>query len=205
MAPAILTNILPLYPFPNLTNGTQPAFDFLSTETTRDDYGQIRIDHNLSSTDTLFGRYTIDDSQQVRPITYPGFDNAWTQRSQYLTLSESHIFSPTILNSARFSYSRSNVYQVAQTPGYTGPTCATGALTVCGLAGNPVSSLGLGTSNPVFQTQNVFSWGDDVFWTKGKHALKFGTLINYWQQFVDNNAKAGGLINFSSFADVSSG
>ena len=198
--PDVARYVMPLYPLPNLTLNNFPSFDYLSTETTRDDYGQMRIDHTLSSADTLFGRYTIDDSQQNRASSYPGFLQPWTQRSQYITLSESHIFSPALLNSGSFSFSRANAVLARQNPGYNGPTCLAGNSAVCGLSGRPVTSLSFGPGgSPIVQLQNVFGWSDDLIWTKGKHALKFGALIDYWQQGISNTAKAAGLWNFSNF------
>ncbi len=83
-------------------------------------YGQIRVDHNLTKDDSLFGRYTIEqayevvpgpgnDSSNAVPYGYKQFKDTWTSRNQYVTLSENHIFSPTLLNSARLSFSRTNV------------------------------------------------------------------------------------------------
>ena len=83
------------------------------------DWGQIRVDQNISASDTLFGRYTTDksylvsasigaplvlllasDSRNLR-VHYASYD-------QFATISENHIFSPTVLNQFRFSYSRTN-------------------------------------------------------------------------------------------------
>jgi hypothetical protein len=181
------------FPAPNLPNN---QFAWLSNESTRDDYGQVRIDRILSAADSLFGRYTIDDANQDRPIQFPGFSNLWLERQQYLTLSESHVFSPQLLNSGHFSFSRSNVSQGSSAPEYTAPgfSCVVGR-PICNI--NPGTGTGLGTAFPLGEVQNVFTWADDAFWTKGKHALKFGTLVDYFQQYVDFNPKAG-MISFSS-------
>ena len=40
--------------------------------TTDQYYGQVRIDHTFSESDTLFGRYTIDDSEKLEPRDLPG-------------------------------------------------------------------------------------------------------------------------------------
>ena len=202
VAPAIqplltgLNGVAAPFPAPNLPNN---QFAWLSNESTQDDYGQIRIDHILSAADTLFGRYTVDDATQNRPIQFPGFSNLWLELQQYVTLSESHVFSPQLVNSGHFSFSRANLSQASTAPAYTAPgfSCVAGQ-PICNI--NPGTGTGLGTavSGPVFQVQNVFTWADDAFWTKGKHALKFGTLVNYFQQYVNLNPKLAGLISFSS-------
>ena len=196
---AYMVPILQIIPFPNLTSASgQPQFDWLSTQTTSENYGQIRIDHNFSSKDTFFGRYTIDRAVQDRPVSFPGFSNDWQQGQQYLTLAEDHIFSPTLLNSARTSFSRSNVLTIPESI-YNGPqySCVTG-FPVCGVGYSGGVSTGGASAGTITEIQNVFSWGDDVFWTKGKHALKFGTLIDYWQQYADPNAKVAGMDTITS-------
>src|SRR5262249_19198142 len=71
------------------------------------DYGQGRVDHTMSASDTLFGRYTIDNGKRVSNAGGFGeFIEPSTNRNQYVTLSENHIFSPTLLNTVRLTYSR---------------------------------------------------------------------------------------------------
>ncbi|MGH9782689.1 MAG: TonB-dependent receptor domain-containing protein, partial [Terriglobia bacterium] len=52
------------------------------------------------------------------------------------------------------------------------------------------------TSEPVQFHQQIYTWSDDLFVTKGAHALKFGALINKFQQFVSLLNDAIGLIEF---------
>ena len=60
----------------------------------------------LSGADTLFIRYTIDGAVRGLPTLYPQFSSDQKSRSQWLTIEEKRILSPTLLNTARFSYSR---------------------------------------------------------------------------------------------------
>ena len=109
--------ILNLWPAPNIEPGDQ--FTYLAAESNQEDYAQGRIDHNLSSSDRLFGRYTFDDTNEIYPKLFPLFDFGLIESQQYVTLAENHMFSGTLLNSARFSYSRSHV--VAYTPSTSNP------------------------------------------------------------------------------------
>ena len=54
--------ILGLYPVPNLPNN---QFTFPSDSPSQVDWGQIRVDENISASDTLFGRYTTDKSYLI--------------------------------------------------------------------------------------------------------------------------------------------
>ena len=63
----VMAPILALYPVPNLANN---QYTFPYTSPSRVDWGQIRVDQNISASDTLFGRYTTDKSyllQRLRP------------------------------------------------------------------------------------------------------------------------------------------
>ena len=65
----------------------------------------MRVDHNFSNSDTFFGRYTVDESHH-NPLNFPTFTIGITSLSQFMTLSENHIFSPTVINTFRASFSR---------------------------------------------------------------------------------------------------
>ena len=109
--------ILALWPLPNVEPGDE--YTFLSTERTHEDYVQGRIDHTFSAKDTLFGRYTFDNTNEIYPRIFPIFDTGLIEKQQYVTFGENHIFSSALLNSGRFSYSRSHV--VDDTPSASNP------------------------------------------------------------------------------------
>ena len=69
----------------------------------------MRVDQNFSASDTFFARYTIDNAatdQTQGDYTY--FRDLAPARNQWITLAENHIFSPTVLNTVRFSFSRTH-------------------------------------------------------------------------------------------------
>ena len=104
----------------------------------------------FSSKDTLSAVYTIDDGDDVTPtIADPYSTDILTLREQVVSLEETHVFSPTLLNTARFGYSRAGYF-------FTGePTPGTPAANVPGfLAGHPVGAVVVGgsaASNPQAQ------------------------------------------------------
>jgi hypothetical protein len=191
------------YPLPNL-GATNYTFPF--TQPTRDDYGQMRVDQTISSNDSLFGRFTIDDTQQLGLVAnqqYPQNSLATQSRNQFSTLSENHIFSAAVLNTARFSFSRTAPLQ-ASTTTVTGPQVAyiqsqlnsalqTGITNVGGLTS-------FGPTSPQTTPQNIFTWSDDLFYSRGKHSLKFGTLINRYQQYLINESGYRGTATYASLA-----
>ncbi len=192
--------VLALWPIPNLP-GDQ--FTYLSTEQTHENYVQGRIDHTISSSDSLFGRYTFDNTNETYPKIFPIFDSGLVERQQYLTLAENHIFSPQLLNTGSFSYSRSHVLD--ETPSssnpnkYIGPqySCVDGQ-PICPFSISSIANFSDTTASAINNTQNIFSFGDDLFFTKGKHALKFGTLINHYDQYANLGVGQKGTVAFSN-------
>src|SRR5262249_19662522 len=74
-------------------------------QTIREDFGTVRLDHIVSSRDTLSGIYTIDDGDDFTATPLDPFSaDVVTLRSQVATIEETHVFSPSLLNTARFGY-----------------------------------------------------------------------------------------------------
>jgi outer membrane receptor protein involved in Fe transport len=191
---------LALYPEPNLPNNQYLApFSQPSTE----NYGQTRLDHAVSVNDTLFGRYTVDDGQQVTPTQgNPAFALTSLSRGQFATLSETHVFSPTVINTFRFSYSRTKIaldaLQPPSGPGFSlVPGEPLGYITVGG-----IMDLGADRNVPILHKQNVFTWSDDVFATRGRHLLKAGILVNRFQQYLETNSYVRGGVGFANLRSL---
>jgi hypothetical protein len=79
----------------------------------------VRIDHNFSASDQLFGRYSYSDSPRFRPGPFEGVadgggfnDGNETVRTQGAALSYTHLFSATLINEARIGFNRERVYRV---------------------------------------------------------------------------------------------
>jgi hypothetical protein len=203
VAPVIVP-LANLYPYPNLSSNTpglpNDRFTFPSTAVTHVNYGQIRVDQNFSASDTLFARYTVDQGVADTPVN-PGLATEFAGRNQFVTLSENHIFSPTVLNTVRVSFSLTPIdAEDIFPPQLTGPLYS-------GVQGFPIPTIGNGaltdyggiTSLPSIAVQKVYALSDDVYWTKGRHALKFGVLFNrFSEDYRHLSNERGGV----SFADV---
>ena len=194
--------------FPNPNVGlTQYTFPY--DQPTKDDYGQVRVDHNFSEKDSIFGRYTVTDSNQLQLVNYEQFLRNRFSRDQFATLSENHVFSSALLNTFRFSYSRNSLKNDPtglQLPGVPstdwfmpgtglGDIAGVGSISIGG-----VSGWGPDSFSPTFYKKNTFSYSDDMFYSRGRHALKFGALINHNQYWIMNPYYARGQISFPSAA-----
>ena len=191
-----LVNAWPV-PSPNGTDfgGIAQAFSN-PLQTIRDDFGTTRIDHTISEKDSLAGIYTIDDSADVTPTPADPFSqDVESLREQVLSVQETHVFSSTFLNTARFGYSRAGYFftgeptpgtPAAALPGFVG-SHPVGAIVVGGSsASNPAAQVGLAGSNNgsnLNVSRNLFTYEDQVMLTKGQHQLSFGA----WFQQVHSN------------------
>jgi hypothetical protein len=184
-------------------------------------YGQMRVDQNISASDSFFGRYTIDDTILNNANTavggattgtaLPQFGLFASGRNQFVTAAENHIFSPAVLNTARLSMSRTTVTdRNTYVPNPGDPPLDSPQYQL--VAGVPIGIIvlsgftGLG-GNSGFgppddgQIQTVYTLSNDLFYTRGKHAFKFGLLVNRYNQGVDGGLRTEGQATFTNVAN----
>ncbi len=209
-----------LYPHPNIGNPlTSTLYGYTYPQPTAENYGQMRVDHTFNEKDSLFVRYTIDDSSQVSPYNFyvPNNINQVLQtvgsRDQFLTLGESHVFSSVLLNTARFSFSRTNFRQDNSTtiPNGPGNPYSLGAGTNAGfpngmlmgsIAPGGLQALGTNTLAPKKGKRNLFAWSDDVNYTQGKHSFKFGVLVDHYQDYIHSEGMDKVSASFSGLSTM---
>jgi Carboxypeptidase regulatory-like domain len=180
---------------PGQTFGISQVFSS-PLQTIREDFGTLRLDQTFSAADSLAAIYTIDDGADVTatPVN-PYSTDILALREQVLSVEETHVFSPTLLNTARFGFSRAGYYFAGEpTPGTPAASVPgflsglpVGAVVVGGsAASNPQAQIGLAGSNngsnlPI--KRNIFTYEDRVTLTRGHHQLSFGA---WFQQFQSN-------------------
>ena len=222
---AVVTELLNLWPLatpaacpgPELTlpNGHASGIIgcvFSPLQHLREDFGTARLDHIFSSQDSLTGVYTIDDGHDLTETPAdPYSTDIVNLREQVLSLSESHQFSPTLINTATFGYSRAAYYFLGEpTPGSPAASVTSfvgdlpvGAVVVGGsTASNPATQLGLagsnnGTNLNVFR--NIYTYQDQATLSHGKHQFAFGVWL---QQFQSNENLALSQFGQASFAGI---
>jgi hypothetical protein len=184
-----------------LAGGDMPNFAYAFKQPAREDYGQSRVDEVLSNKDSMFERWTVEDSIEPIPGAFPGWYTSAQDRTQFISISEDHIFSPTILNTLRAHFSRTSFYWAGITPSIASdPTldCIPNFRT----CGSGISGLtGPSTAGNRRHKQNLFTESDDVFVTRGKNSFKFGALFNQYLQVITNGGGCCGTQSFSSMAN----
>jgi hypothetical protein len=201
--------IAALYPQPNRAT---PGANFASSPTERDNVHQfdVRLDHNFTTNSQLAARFSFVDRDLFEPFSgpsfalVPGFGNQVPRRAQNLLVSQTQIFTPRLLNEARFSYSRVAIRVTQENAGtslnqHVGlPEISSRArdfgLSFIRMTG--FSPLGHEFNNPQAGVTNSFQVTDHLTWTPGRHFLKFGAEFRGVQQDAFRDVQARGFLNF---------
>jgi len=168
--------------------------------------GVLKLDHRISSTDSLSGRYLIGDGLDEFPVGGPGpgggsqlerFFGVTPTRVHNLAISEVHIFAPNLLNTFRLGYNR--FHQAFTNRDAAFDPASIGLITGSADGGLPEIDVGSGTgrfvnlgTSPGFPSERhdtTYQIVDDVSSTVGPHSLKFGVAYfrNHSFGFNDNN------------------
>ena len=186
---APLLALWPVQNGPELGGGIGEAFSH-PPQHIREDFGTTRFDDNLSGKDLLFAVYTVDDSTANTPSQNPLSLIDESLREQVASVQEQHVFSPALLNTARFGYSRASYfftgYSPVSIPGWVAGQ-PVGAIVISGsTASNGASQItqaGLNVGSNNAATRNLFTWDDHVYWSHGRHQIEVGL----WLQRIQSN------------------
>jgi len=148
----------------------------------REDFGTARLDQNFSQNDSLAAVYTVDDSAAHSPTNNPLTFVDVTLREQVLSLNETHIFSPSLLNRATFGFSRGNFYfnsgTIPPLSGWIHDGQPVGAVVVGGgttLNGaSQITNGGTNAGSNLSAVRNIYTASDQVTFSRGIHLLAFG-------------------------------
>ena len=184
---------------PGQTYGISEVFSS-PLQAIREDFGTVRLDHIFSEKDSLAAIYTVDDGRDVTATPLNPFSSdIMNLRAQVLSLEETHIFSPSLLNTVRVGFSRAGYFFTGEptpgTPAASVPGFLTGlpvgAVVVGGAAtSNPQATIGLAGSNNGSNLRihrNLYTAEDRVTLTHGRHQLSFGA---WFQRFQSNETIA---------------
>jgi hypothetical protein len=205
--------IVALIPDPNVPDST--IYASTPVTDTRQDQFDVRIDHQVRSATSIFGRYSFVDTDTFRPAPLPGlaegsFNDAFgsnLNRSQGLALGLTHVFSPTLFGDFRFGYSRGNYFTYPPNFGVDGPA-AIGLKNVPNdpgiLGGVPkvniqgFDAVGRHTSTPQFQTPRSWNPRLTMTWSREAHLFKFGGEFLHVQTKINDLNATIGRMNFEN-------
>ena len=156
-----------------------------------------KIDWQMTAKNRLSGRLYEGWGDYVLNSNFPVLGWTRLRRGNNLTIEDTYVFSPTLVNTFRFGYYQADVTDGTTVDGYT-PIKGDEAVKELGLQGvNPqgLSAMGLPRMNITgypnlniqpgghVQDYRDYGYADSVTWSKGRHILKFGAEIKPFTQF----------------------
>jgi hypothetical protein len=212
-----------IYPSPN-----QPGIgDYGFTENLYADPGgkfdsdvySVRLDQKISDKNTIFTRVglTINNKDTYPGVLKQGFGGWYGNHpGRSIVVSDTHAFSPTLVNEVKLGYSRDYGYwydtnfgtDVQSQLGINGISNPKNDPAIAGLPAFDFTGANgfVGTNNWAngnSQAQNTYQIIDNVSWFKGRHAWKFGADVRRYQ--INDQSKPIGMRGYYRFDDQLTG
>ncbi|HEY4978229.1 MAG TPA: carboxypeptidase regulatory-like domain-containing protein, partial [Candidatus Acidoferrum sp.] len=230
----VIANLLALNPWPkpnqpgtclgNSTETTVPFNTVLATPfSNRVDSAIVKIDHSFNINNLLTGRYYIGDSTQSFPLALvggglvPGYNTYTPTRVQLIAISYVSTLTPSVTNEVRLGWNRFaegffpqdrsfdptsiGLNTIASgTPNAGSYNLGLPKISISGLA-----PLGADNGDPRQRVDTNWHYIDNLSWTHGKHALKFGYEFRRTSVSQQFNRGFRGTLSFDSITNFISG
>jgi Carboxypeptidase regulatory-like domain len=184
-----------------------------------EDQFNANVDQMIGTKNHLSGKFFFSDDPQYQanfsfvgqnPYQVPGYGGYITFHNRLLTIADTHILTPSLINQARFGYSRIYGPSHPQEPftnadyGITNPL----ASSFPGLSN--VQVLGMFSIGPTgladqWSKTQTYEASDMVSWTHGRHFLRFGAEMQKYLVDFNFNIYSRGQINFNTFSQFLAG
>ncbi|CAN5746159.1 hypothetical protein BH18ACI5_BH18ACI5_15960 [soil metagenome] len=208
--------ILNLLPLPTFTDRLAGNYLANPVKTLNDYQGDIRIDHNISSNDRIFARYSMEEADQYLPTGLPDFgatggfssNQTFETNARNIALSETHIFKNDLINQFTAGYNR--VFNYITSFGYQSNKSAEFGIPGANLGTDETSSLtrmtfqnfvGVGDRgfSPFQGGTNVFHFANTLTMIKGSHTLNLGGTLRAMQLNLLGDTALAGQFAFTRF------
>jgi hypothetical protein len=166
-----------------------------------------RVDYTISQNDSIHGTGLQDSSLDSQPDGYNFVLEGLQPLRRLFTVSETHTFSPNIVNFARIGYAYTFVISPASNTAINPLATDTQYGFVPGV---PIGELAISGLTSFFGGVNVeglysyhynsYQAGDDLYITKGKHSIQVGFSFEQIQS-NDKGTSTAGYYTFNSYAN----
>jgi Carboxypeptidase regulatory-like domain/TonB dependent receptor len=188
-------------------NGITQTFGVALPSISNENYATGRVDQKFSEKDSLATSYFYDSGPQSQPDPLQNAIHQVFSRRQLASAEETHIFSPSVVNTFRAGLSRvrgdindpvsgdgvATNTALAVAPGAIGPP----QISVTGLT----TAIGLGGLNRFLHRWTSGQFYDDAFLTRGTHSIKFGFAFERMLYNITEQLSPNGRFNgYSSLA-----
>jgi hypothetical protein len=192
----------------------------VSSTSTNNDQGDLRLDYTVNAKDTLMGKFSYGDASdqplQVPVLAVIPFTDDYPFTN--VAVEWTHVFSPTIVNNARAGFTRisldasipkdlSGLFGIDGNSKLGIGMPSTFAQASSGFSYIDVSSgegwdiSNFGSEPPIqgFAVDNNFDYNDVLNWEHGKHVLKFGVDFLRYQQNYYSSSDTGGALGYFGY------
>jgi hypothetical protein len=190
---------------PTLSDGILADLAVNFPQPTNEDFLTARGDFNLGDSDSFFARFTMQDgdkklAQDGQRSFIESAQTTVANTNLYTTIEWKHIFSPSTINTVRVGAQR-NAWDedcTTESPMNIGffPERCMGRVDI-GEGGLHLGNWVVGQN-----VNNHFSYGDDMFLTRGRHDIKLGVLLTRQQTNDFVFAGGDGDFNFDTYAHL---
>ena len=213
--------VLGLLPAPNFGAAGAQSRNYLriAPHPYTNDQFDAKIDQRIGSSDFLSGRVSMANATTPDPGSYDGFIGAGSsaiRNTRQAVLSETHTFRPTVVNEARFGFTRANSSTIPldTASGLAFAQKNNIAVFPFPIRGFPAYSFaysgqgsgssqfsGIGGGSPDLAIENTFQVADNISITRGHHTFKTG---GDFRRYRFDNINGGGTLIFGSIFSSSS-
>jgi len=192
-----------LWPLPtgrDFGDGTA-EYQTSATRPTTQNFGSLRLDYQISPTSSTFGRYTIDESDQIDPMTIGLFSNTRRTRNQYVTFEQKNVLSQRLVNQARASFTRTLVGSERLAINPPSPSLSV-------YEGRPFGNINIpgvlglsGGESPRKDIVNAIQLNNDATFDRGRHSIHVGAVATRFEYNKLQWSREGGDWQFGSLVD----
>ena len=175
---------------------------------TNDDFGLGRIDHNFSSgkLGTISGTYNYDNGESSSE-TPPGvlgdlLAQGFSSRKHVVSVNQTSIFSPSVLNEVKVGYSFTNPVQdiPLASRDFSNLAFRPGRSLLGEIVVSPLTTIGYRVNKSDYQ-QKLWSFMDGLSVTRGAHSFRMGVDFGrYWYQQISCSRGCNGSYTFNNLA-----
>jgi hypothetical protein len=180
------------------------------------DWPYVRVDHKISEKNNVYGRWMQRKTPYIRNGNLPFSTYTQLRDHRQTVISDTHVFSPTVINTFTFGHQTDNILAGQEEKGFQ-PLTGDEAVQAIGLQGvnakgyhtegfppmaiSGLTTVQLGSNGAIDNTANddgINTFIDSLSWVKGRHTLKFGAEYrSFWWRSGGVSSNVYGNFNFN--------
>ncbi|MDW8241283.1 MAG: TonB-dependent receptor [Acidobacteriota bacterium] len=185
----------------------------------REDQFNANLDHRLTTNNTLSGKFFFNNDTTDAAITsfvarpanaVLGWGGPLQRNNRVFSLRDTHVFTSSLINEARFGYSRIFLEAIPREPLTSAQVGIDSPLRSLFPGLPQINVFGLFTLGPegLFDAEVVqehFTYGDTVTWVRGRHHIRAGFEGRHYPFLLRFRLWNRGFVQFLNFVDFLQG